>query len=332
MSRRTKQQKRSAEQAQQPATGKLDLAKLESWPVTYQDINGLVERYGAINPFDLRRETFLRIEKITGSPLICYVARTHGLLPGMTVHIEDSDLIGFDDLIQSTEGTSVDIFLISDGGVAETTERIVKLLRERFDRIRFLVAANAYSAATLMCLSGDEIIMEGTATLGPIDPQINGVPTRAILRAFEQVKDQLKKEGPSALTAYMPLISKYDLHMLEMCKSAEELSAELAKKWLSSYMLKCELDDPRILQIVSFFASYDTHKSHARGIDRSKAEELGLKVTRSEKVTGLSNLIRSLRNQYAFWFDRSAFCKMYENARGINWGRQAPLILQNKQP
>lgn len=301
-------------------------------PTTYQALNDYVESVGSINPFALRRETFLRIEQITQVPLISYIAKTHNLAQGIPAHIEDSDLIGFDDLVQTTEGDAVDIFLISNGGSAETTERIIKLLRERFEHIRFILPANAYSAATLMCLAGDEIIMDGSATLGPIDPQINGIPTRAILRAFEQIKEKLKDEGPSALSAYMPLLSKYDLHIFEMCKSAEELSTELAANWLSSYMLQCELNDPRVIKIVNFLSDYDLHKSHARSIDRLTARELELNITNIESINNLGNLVRSLRNQYAFWFDKTSFFKMFENARGINWGRQAQQMVVQLPP
>ena len=131
-------------------------------------------------------------------------------------------------------------------------------------------------------------------TLGPIDPQINGVPARAILRAFENLEARLKNEGPRALTAYMPLISKYDLHILEICKSAQELSEELARTWLSTYMLKCPPEDEAVTTVVDFFKSYDA----------------------------LADLLQSLLNQYELWFDKTSFYKMFEDARGTNWGRQ----------
>lgn len=309
-----------------------DPAILAELPVTYQALNDYVEASGTIKPFNLRRETFLRIERITKAPLICYITKTHNLAQGTPAHIEDSDLIGFDDLIHSTPGDAIDVFLISNGGSAEATERIVKMLREQYQRIRFVLPANAYSAATLMCLAGDKIIMDSMATLGPIDPQINGISTRAILRAFEQIKEQLKAEGPAALTAYMPLLSKYDLHMLEMCKRAEDLSTELAGVWLSRYMFHCDRDYPRVMNIISFLSSYDLHKSHARGIDRKTAHDLGLNIVNIEQIDGLSDLVRSLRNQYAFWFDKTPFFKMFENARGINWGRQAQQIVMQLPP
>jgi hypothetical protein len=299
---------------------------LQRLPVSYQEINDYYQPFPEFRPFDLRKETFTRIEAVTRRPLMCYVSKTANVAPGLPTAIDDSDLIGFTDLLHSASGTDVDILIESNGGSAEAAERIVRLIRDRFQSLRFIIPGNAYSAATLICFSGDELIMGSAGTLGPIDPQINGIPARAIRRAFETLEERLAKEGPKALTAYVPLISKYDLHLLEMCKSAEALSQELAETWISEYMLKCSRDDAQVRTIVDHFSDYDVHKSHGRSIGRNKATELGLKVQRSEATEGLDDLIRSLHNQYSFWFDRSPFVKMFEDARGISWGRQAQTV------
>ncbi len=304
----------------------LNPSTMDQIPTSYQALNDLFTSSPNIQPFLFRRETYLRIEKITGRPLICYVAKTSNIPQMLPVAIDDSDLLGFGDLIQSVQGDAVDVYIVSNGGSAETAERIVRLLRGRFKEVRFIVPANAYSAATLICLSGDEVIMDAVGTMGPIDPQINGIPARAILRAFESIEERLKQEGPRALTAYMPLISKYDLHILEICKSAQDLSEELARNWLSKYMLKCDENDPVVSQAVSFLSNYDIHKSHGRSIDRDKARELGLKAINVEEIEGLAELVRSLNNQYALWFDNTFFFKMFENAHGISWGRQAQSV------
>ena len=126
----------------------------------------------------------------------------------------------------------------------------------------------------------------------------------------------------------MPLISKYDLHILEICKSAQELSEELARAWLSTYMLKCAAADQAVTKIVDFFKSYDFHKSHGRSIDRERAREQGLaNVVDAESTEGLADLLQSLVNQYDLWFDKTAFFKMFEDARGINWGRQQTMTV-----
>ena len=213
--------------------------------------------------FSVRLETFRRIEKSTNRPLLCYATNTLNVKAGTPVSIDDGDLIGFGDLIDSVSGNECDIFVISNGGSAEATERIVQRLRGRFDNVRFIVPSNAYSAATLMCFSGNKILMLPEGTLGPIDPQLNGTPARAILRSFENLEERLAKEGPQALTAYVPLLQKYDLHLLERCRSAQQLSEELAKTWLTEFAMT-GVDPKEIAAVVDYFGNWDLHKSHGR--------------------------------------------------------------------
>lgn len=308
-------------QTSQISKPRFDPSALEKLPVSYQDPINLLEKYESIELLPLRKITYEKIEKVTGRPLICYVTKTSNV-QGLPVHIDDSDLIGFRDLIATVQGDSIDVLIASNGGSAEAAERIVNLIRKRFTSARFIVPQNAYSAATLMCFAGNEIIMDSTSTLGPIDPQINGIPARAILRAFESVQKKLAEEGPKALTAYMPLLSKYDLHILEICKSAQDLSEELAKTWLSTHMFRCAPDDPRVKKLVDFFASYDIHKSHGRSIDRDKAKAEGLAVTNLESLD-LAEPVRSLVSQFEMMFDKTPFFKLFENAHGVHWGRQS---------
>jgi hypothetical protein len=306
-----------------PPAAPYDPSQLATIPTSFQDITDHFDKAGEVPLFLLRAETLRRIETATSRPLICYVAKTHNIAPTVPAHIDDGDLLGFGDLVRTTPGTSVDILLISNGGSVEATERIVRLLRNQYGHIRFVVPANAYSAATLMCFSGDEILLDPLGTLGPIDPQINGVPARAILRAMESLEERLRDQGPRSLTAYIPMLQKLDLHVLEICKSAQALSKELAVRYLSQFMLRAPDDDPRVAAIVDHFSDYDLHKSHGRSIDREKCQALGLLVGPLEADAHLRDLVRSLVNQYELFFDKSPFFKLYENARGINWGRQS---------
>ncbi len=307
------------------------ISRLEEIPATYQDIINFVAAFKkGVDLFTLRYDTISRIQKITLRPLVCYVAKTLNAPQEFPTGIDDGDLVGFSDLIKAVPGDEIDVFVVSNGGYPDATERIVRLLRERFRHVRFIVPANAYSAATLLCFSGDCIMMSKMGSLGPIDPQMfGGIPARAIQRGFETVKKRLEKEGPDALTAYMPLLLKYDLHLLEMCESAQKLSKELARMFLKTYMLK-ESDRAVVRKIVDFFSNYDRHKSHSRSIDRDTAKRLGLVISDAEAVTsdaeatqGLGDLVSSLYNQYELWFDQTPFFKMYENTYGVNWGRKA---------
>lgn len=299
----------------------MNLSELEDIPKTYNDLIFYFGNNPEINPFSLREETMSRIEAITERPLICYVTRTVNVPLGVPTSIDDSDLVGFNDLIDSISDDKIDVFIVSNGGLPESTERIVRLLRDKFTDVRFIIPGNAFSAATMLSFSGDEILMGNISTLGPIDPQIGGVPAKLILKGFTNVQELLE-DNPTSITAYMPLLEKYDLPILEFCKTAQKLSRELAMNWLSKYMFKCSKDDEEIKEIVKFFCDYDTHKSHGRSIDFKKAEELKLKVKNLEEME-IGDLVYSLFNQYELWFWNTSFYKIYENSRGVNWGRQS---------
>ena len=170
-----------------------------------------------------------------------------------------------------------------------------------------------------MCFSGSGILMLPEGTLGPIDPQLNGIPARAILRSFETLEERLAKEGAKALTAYVPLLQKYDLHLLEQCRSAQQLSEELARTWLSEYSMS-DSDDSKIESVVEYFGNWDLHKSHGRSIDATACKKIGVPAMILKGEIG--HLVRSLLHQYALFFDKSSFYKVFENSADIGWGRQ----------
>src|SRR6266516_7747855 len=104
-------------------------------PSTYQAIADYFQKLGQTNPFILRNETFKRIERTTGRPMICYVTKTRHVPAGVPAYIDDSDLTGFGDLMHGVVGEALDVFIVSNGGSAEASERIVRLLRGRFKSI-----------------------------------------------------------------------------------------------------------------------------------------------------------------------------------------------------
>jgi hypothetical protein len=183
----------------------------------------------------------------------------------------------------------------------------------------------------MMAFSGDEIVMAPMGSLGPIDPQISGVPVAAILGGFLDAQERLAKGDIKSLRAYGPLIQKLDLHLLEMCRMANELSRDLAECWISEYMLKCRREDPRVREIVEFFSSAENHKTHSRSVSREKAESVGL-VVKSTEEAGINDLVQSLFNQYEVAFDKSNFVKFYENVYGVNWGTSLQIVQQGQAP
>jgi len=299
----------------------------EEFPATYQaTLSFFEEKFGNLDAKDLgkvalslRQETIKRIEAATKRSLICYTSKIYNPPQPQHTSINHFDLVGFSDLISTISPPNVDILIVSNGGEVEATDRIVTLLRERFNHIRYIVPSNAFSAATLLCFSGDEILMGSQGTLGPIDPQMNGTPIQAILEAFKKAKTEIELGGMNTLLAYWPLLSKYSLPVLEVGKQYKNLSESLAKKWLSSHMLHCEESDQRVIDCVEFFSAYETHMSHGRSIAREEAKSKKLEVRKLEQYD-IHDLVLSLFFQYVFMFDKSQLVKFFENAHGIHWG------------
>ncbi len=273
----------------------------------------------------LRQACWRGIEKLRGRPLLIYAVQYPDNPDGAPVHIGLPDIDGFVDLIGGVDCAvkEVDVLIHSPGGDPTATERIVEVLRERFEKVSFLVPHSAYSAATLLALSGNEIILHPAASLGPIDPQINGIPSRSILRGFNRAKEILKNEGPESIPAYAPLIEKYSLELLELCEDAEALSKELASSWLNHFMFSKESGDngdeeERIKDIVDFFAKYDEHKTHSRPLTYRKLQDLGLEIKLADGK--LKDLLREGHILMQGFFSVTPFVKIFENSSSLSWG------------
>jgi len=173
----------------------------------------------------------------------------------------------------------------------------------------------------MLALSGDSIVLHPSATLGSIDPQINGIPARSIKRGFEKVKKIVQEEGPEALPAYIPLIEKYTLDLLELCDDSEKLSRELVYGWIKQYMYKNKTGKSNVIRkAVDYFSNYDKHLLHSRPLLFEKIEKFGLNISLADE-----DLQKLLWESYILingFFNITAFVKIFESAHGVSWGRQ----------
>jgi Serine dehydrogenase proteinase len=276
--------------------------------------------------YDLRCGVYRDIEKLRERPLIVYAVRFIDSQLG-PISIDLGDVDGFTDLISAVDesATAVDVLIHSPGGSPEATERIVALLRSRFrDDVQFLVPHSAYSAATMLVLSGNQIVLHSSATLGPIDPQVNGLPARSIRRGFDKIRELLRTEGPEALPAYLPLIEKHSIEILEICDDSLKLSKELVTEWLGRYMFAGTDAGDIIERAVQFFSDYDTHKTHSRPLMFEKLQDLNLKISVADDPLG--GLMREAYILLSGFFSTTAFVKVFENSHGLSWGRQFQMI------
>lgn len=282
----------------------------------------------------MRIQLLQDIQEISSRPLIVYAADFGKSHPAVPNSINYADKTGFSDLIEGLEGDALDVLIHSPGGAANATEQIVGMLRDNFASVRFIVPHAAKSAATLMVLAGDVVLMDDRSELGPIDPQIGKptfggivfVPAQAVLDGLEIAKSLVEQEREKILPLLLPLLHQYDLSILQVCREAIRLSKELAYRWLVSYMLR-DLDDKeeRARAIAEALSDRTRFLSHGRPIRIQEVIALGLKVEDLRETPRLRQKLWQLYCAIEILFDRTRAVKLYENAIGTSFYKSIPL-------
>jgi hypothetical protein len=123
-----------------------------------------------------RAALFREVERVRGRPLVVYVTSTRPNLSAQMGADAISELLDQLDAIRpETPGTKIDgidLLVVSNGGDATVAWRMMSLLREKAKHVAVLVPYGAFSAATLLALGADELIMHPHGNLGPTDSQI----------------------------------------------------------------------------------------------------------------------------------------------------------------
>ena len=134
------------------------------------------------------------------------------------------------------------VMIATSGGFVDVVERICDVFRNNFEIVDFIVPNCAYSAGTVLVLSGDSIYMDYHSALGPIDPHIRDDKGRWIPGAkyLHQYDKLIRKSGEVNLTDAELLFSAENIDPADMfaVKQATERSKELIKKWLVEYKFK----------------------------------------------------------------------------------------------
>lgn len=143
-----------------------------------------------MTPREERLALISAIEKLQNSRVICYIC---GDRPGAVAQIGEDAVRPLYDHLRSMEKdvaaktNAIDLFLYSRGGAVEVPWRIVSMIREFCTTFRVIVPYRAYSAATMIALGADEIVMGKKAELGPIDPVLHIVQDTEGRRAPEDI-------------------------------------------------------------------------------------------------------------------------------------------------
>ncbi len=269
-------------------------------------------------PDRVRRKYLKSLFELTGRNVIAYYS---GWLskPGIEgVHINDEDKNGFMMAVHELDRSiGLDLILHTPGGELHATESIIHYLHQMFgDDIRVIVPQIAMSGGTLIACSAKEILMGAHSNLGPVDPQLRGVPAYGVIEEFRTAADQIKKD-PSKVHVWNPILSKYHPTFLSQCKNAIEHSSEVAQNCLEKTMFK---DDPGkvgiVKKIVRGLTDYSGNKSHARHIHIDECKALGLKVLDLESDQRLQELVLTVHHSFIHTLMNTPSFKIIENHLG----------------
>lgn len=278
------------------------------------------------------KDAVVEIERLRNSTLVSYIASQNALVgpedAGMLV--DSIEMI----LPPSRKIEKLDLFLHSPGGFLDSAYKIVRICKEYSNEFNVIVPLAAKSAATVISLGANEIIMTVFAELGPIDPIIQHpykpeirVPARSIKDFFSflnstetsekiLVDPQFKAQMSSLLDPY--LIGSY--------QTALNSSKQIAEKLLSENALANHKE--RIPEAVKKLTEY--YFSHSYVIDRNEAREIGLNVINSDSSPELDAAIRRLLSVYQQFMMQNNVMKLIGN-REVNRNMQALPIIPQQQ-
>lgn len=261
--------------------------------------------------------------------------------------VQADDVHALMECCHGVEERELDLVVHSPGGSAEAAEQMVNYLRTQFDYIRCFIPLQAKSAATMVALGCDEVVLGLHSELGPIDPQIlvpvpegqRFAPAHAILRDFERAKREVGADI-SALPTWTPILRGYTGGLIEFCNQQIALAQDIVAGWLERYMLAhsdVEVKDRKATaeHISSYFgseASYDRFRTHGRPIRVEELEKLpGLRVRRLEEDDALQDAVLSVYHALDFTFGGPAL-KIVENHLGRRKARVAPQVVLETGP
>ncbi len=275
--------------------------------------------HSAKNAVDEVRHGYLRaLHEKTGRNVIGYYSGwlSNPHVPG--IEVNDEDKAAFMMAIHGLDSTKgLDLILHTPGGGISAAESLVDYLRRIFgNNIRAIVPHLAMSAGTMIACTCQSIVMGKHSNLGPIDPQLDGLPAAAVTKEIERALKEIK-DDQNRINFWQFVLSKYAPTFVGQCEQAVKLSEEFVRKGLLDNMLKGDPDaEQKANKIVKGLSDVDDNKSHSRHIHIDKCERLGLKIERLETDQELQEAILTVHHCFMHGLTISGAAKMVENHNG----------------
>ena len=284
--------------------------------------------------------------KIRKTYLIIYAGAIGKPIPDIYLNIDDYYIIY--DLIRGVDSKQIDFYVESPGGDGAAAEELVRFLRKKFDNIDFVVSGTAKSAGTLLVLSGNNILMTESGSLGPIDAQL-GIG-RSIFSAYDYMdwvnskREEAEKMGKlnpfdaTMVAQISPGELKLVYHALEFAKDLviEWLSKHKFKSWTITQTRKIPVTDKmkhdRAAQIASELANHARWRTHGRSIKIDDLESLGLQITKIDDDPKLADIVYRIQTVIRLLFSSTTTYKIFATEKEKIFKQATPMVADPKIP
>ena len=301
---------------------------------SWNDILAEIQSSKRIDALDFVRRSYLRkLYDITGRNVIAYYSGWLQKSGTNNSSILDDDKNGFMTVIHNMDRSKgLDLILHTPGGDTAATESIVDYLRRMFGTdIRVIVPQLAMSAGTMIACASKEIIMGKQSSLGPIDPQFNGIPAHGVIEEFEKALKEVQT-NPERIPIWQVVVSKYHPTFIGECEKAIKWSSDMVNDWLISGMFQGEADSgAKAKGIVDELNNHIDTKTHARHIPIDECRRIGLKITSLEdymKEQDFQDIVLSIHHSFMHTFAMSSAIKIIENHNDIAYIQHIPMQFQ----
>jgi hypothetical protein len=210
---------------------------------------------------------------------------------GYAIDSDDIPALG-DALLAIGDVDQLDLIIKGPGGDGTIAEKMIELCRCYCKTFRVIVPNRAKSAATIVALGADEIVMGHCSELGPIDAQVvvatGGLPRFISAQSFIDARDSLERRFAEAVKkgedprAVLQQIALLDPPFIDHCEKLMDFSRDVAESYLAKYMFR-DVDrgerDRLVKNALKRLSSVSIFKVHGRMIDGNAAKtELKLRV------------------------------------------------------
>lgn len=263
--------------------------------VSRQVLSKILEEHDVLTAQrDKRKQLLSELEKTApAGTKAAYISFFCSESLGAVIGTEDIPAMG-DVLMSAGDVDQLNLIISGPGGDGTVAEKIIELCRAYCKQFRVIVPNRAKSAATIIALGADEIVMGYCSEIGPIDAQVmtsaGGVPYWISAQSFIDARDTLEKRFHEALAksedprAILQQLAVLDAPFIDHCTKLMDFSREVAKKYLERYMFSDIKPKPKrdkaIDNVLTKLSSVGSFKVHGRMIDGTAAKtDLKLKVT-----------------------------------------------------